>query len=177
MTFITIQEAATILKCSTRSVYRKIDAIDTFENLCQKGFAQYEINTNGNNRRLFSKEWINEALVKNQINKKQRIVLDGDAFELLKEQLTIKDNQIDQLSENLNLALNRIAELQKYFHLNKLENGPTLTPTRKYLEEHPESSLNYNVGEKESDTNENIKDTLENPTEKKTVSDWLKTFR
>lgn len=178
MTFITIQEAASILKCSTRSVYRKIDAIDTFESLCQKGFAQYEIHSNGNNRRLFSKQWINEALVKNQANKKQRIVLNGDAFELLKEQLTIKDNQIDQLSENLNLALNRIAELQKYFHINGLENGPTLTPTKKYLEEHPDSVLNYNSGE-ESEKYSEAAEEINEPQKdsEKSISDWLKSFR
>lgn len=177
MEFVTIQDVAKLLKCTPRSVYRKIEAIDSFDNLVIKGFAQREVSTNGNSSRLFSKEWITETfVVKDKVRQSKIGTLDTSAFEILKEQLTIKDNQIDLLSENLNLALNRIAELQKYFHLNGLENGPTLTPTRKYLEEHPESSLNYNVGETEIEEKE-AASSEDNPAEEKSITDWLKSFR
>ena len=182
MTFITTQEAAKLLNCSTRSIYRKIDSIDTFDNLVNKGFAKRELTPNGNNRRLFSKDWLNSTFSKNDKPRQSKInSLDVKAFDIFEKQLEIKDNQIESLQENLNIALHRIAELQKYFHLNGIEKGPTLIPTRKYLEEHPESTLNFNPNDTAEDytlentAEENLNDISEN--KEKTMSDWLKTFR
>lgn len=179
MTFLTIQEAAKLLNCSPRSVYRKLDSIDTFDNLVKKGFAKRELHDNGNNRRLINEDWLKATFVKNDKARQSKISsLDVKAFDIFEKQLDIKDNQIKDLQENLTLALHRIAELQKYFHINGIENGPTLTPTKKYLEEHPGSALNFNQSDKESksSSNEEVEENQLGETEK-SMSDWLKSFR
>tara|TARA_R110002050_G_C8955405_1_gene513693 strand:+ start:1809 stop:2354 length:546 start_codon:yes stop_codon:yes gene_type:complete len=181
MEFITIQEVSKILKCSTRSVYRKLDKIDTFDNLCQKGFAQYEIYQNGNNRRLFNKEWVKSTLDKKKSLKSKNP--NDQAVEILKSQLDIKDsqinakdNQINDLTGNLNLALLRIIELEKYYHINGMDNSPKLTPTRKQIEEDPGSTLNFEVSEKNTEKGEQKEETHINTGDNKSFSEWIKSM-
>lgn len=179
MNYITIQEAAKILNCSTRSVYRKIDKIDTFDNLVKKGFTKYELSNNGNNRRLFNEEWINSNFAKvDKPRQSKTSSLDTKAFDIFEKQLEIKDQQLEAAQENLNIALHRIAELQKYFHINGMEDSPKLTTTKEYIKQHPESSLNYEAIQEES-SEEVIK---EEPSDyidagdDKAFSDWIKSF-
>lgn len=150
MEYITIQEAAIILNCSTRSVYRKLDKIDTFDNLVNKGFAKQELSGNGNSRRLFSKEWINSNFAKSVKPRQSKTSsLDVKAFDIFEKQLEIKDQQIDALQENLNLALHRVAEFEKYYHLNGMENSPKLTPTRGSFIQLPAEDLNITSNNKD----------------------------
>jgi len=178
MEYITIQEVAKILGCSTRSVYRKFDKIDTLDNLIKKGFAKRELSNNGNSRRLFNKDWISSNFVKiDKPRQSKTSSLDVKAFEIFENQLEIKDNQIESLQENLKLSLHRIAELQKYFHINGIENGPTLTPTKEYLNQHPESTLNYEKITNDSKDVEQEDSNSIDPNNEKDFSEWLKSFR
>ena len=88
MTFLTIQEAAKLLNCSPRSVYRKLDSIDAFDNLVKKGFAKWELHNNGNNRRLINEDWLKATFVKNDKARQSKISsLDVKAFDIFEKQL------------------------------------------------------------------------------------------
>jgi hypothetical protein len=192
MEYVTLQEIAQLLNYSTRSVYRKLDNIDNFDNLVNKGVAKKEGSEkegNFNSRRLYKKDWILSTfdkkgkITKQQPQNQAAVIF---SFEVLKAQLEVKDKQleakdkqINDLHNNMELALYRIAELQKYFHINGIENGPKLTPTREYLNEHPESSLNYEIIEEENNTEEveQKKETHINTGDSKSFSEWLKSMK
>lgn len=182
--FITIQEAATMLGCSTRSVYRKIDAIDTFDNLVAKGFADKLYSTSGNISRLFSKDWLQSTFV-NKEKKKTNDPIRSEAFEYLKGQLNLKDEQLEAAQDQINrlldivvMAQRRVNEVEKYYHLNKMDESPKLTTTKESLEKDPGSVLNYNSGVESEKTSEAAEGSNEiQKDDEKSISDWFKSFR
>lgn len=113
MSFITILEVSKLLKCSTRSVYRRIDTVDTIDNLIVKGYAKAVKSSNGNKTRLFSKEWIVTTFdTIDTIDKerqpqapKQSTSTDNKGFDtvdtikFLQEQIKVKDEQLRDYSE------------------------------------------------------------------------------
>jgi len=168
-THITIQEVAKLFKCTTRTVYRRLDAIDTFQNHVDKGHAVYEVYQNGNNRRLFDKEWIESILAKEQkvsavksSDKSEWITVIENQLNLKDEQIKAKDEQIDQLAMLLHKMEQRTLELEAHFHLNNMENSPRLTTTKENKESNTNAALSIDIDE------------LNNSD--KTMSEWLKDF-
>lgn len=183
MTYLTIQQVAKKLKCTTRTVYRKMDAIDTLENLVSQGHIEYEIHQNGNNRRLISEKWVESILSENEKIVKPRTSEKALWINTLKEQLRIKDeqikeqaNQINEFAALLTAAQNRTIELEKYYHINGMDNSPKLTPTRKQIEEDPGSVLNFEVSEKNTEEGEQKKETHIKTGDNKSFSEWIKSM-
>tara|TARA_B100000809_G_C14938449_1_gene459507 strand:+ start:250 stop:801 length:552 start_codon:yes stop_codon:yes gene_type:complete len=173
-TYLTLQEVSKLLKCTTRTVYRKMDAIDTPDNLEKKGYIKYERYTSGNNRRLISKEWIESTLSENEKIVKPRTSEKALYVNALVNQLDVKDqqikalenqlkgqaNQTDELLELFLASQKRTEELEKYFNLNNMEDSPRLTTTKEYLEANPNNVLSVDIDKIDSS--------------EKTMSEWCK---
>ena len=172
-TYLTIQEVAKLFKCTTRTVYRKLDAIGSIETLVDKGLATIEYSTNGNNRRLFKESWIREISKGEQRVKNVKSSDKADWIKVIENQLNIKDeqikdltdnnktqaNQIDQLATLLHKAEQRTLELEAHFHLNNMEDSPKLTTTKESIEAQPDSVLSIDINEIDNSD--------------KTMSEWL----
>ena len=165
-TYITIQEVAKIFKCTTRTVYRRLDAIGSIESHIDNGFATIEYSENGNNRRLFNESWILEIAKKEQrvsnvkkSDKSDWIKIVEQQLNTKDEQIKAKDEQIDQLAMLLHKMEQRTLELEAHFHLNNMENSPRLTTTKENKESNTNAALSIDIDELNSSD--------------KTMSEWL----
>ena len=161
-TYITIQEVAKIFKCTTRTVYRKLDAIGSIGELVDNGFATIEYSENGNNRRLFNESWIREMSKRQQRVKNVKNSDKSDWIKVVENQLNTKDDQIKDLLTQLSIAQETIADFKEHFHLNNMENSPRLTTTKQSLESNDNKALSVDINE--------LKDS------EKPYSEWLKQY-